>query len=222
MCISYRLALVQHIIPLHAHLSVVLYRISPFHPLWRYPGPFWCRTTKFWHATLAATGEQPRYLQHLHDRYGEVVRFGAYLLSLSLQRMPTTVVRYHRARTTFPFETSRCSAPSWVLWALARAPVRTFFAVSSVRRLGIPGTGLALGVAGNLGQPTSMLPLRSVLQHYDGQARAPTLEYSYGARLTHRLRVLRAGSPIADPKEPRLHRSQMRGLRPRRWLWQVT
>ncbi|TFK81542.1 high nitrogen upregulated cytochrome P450 monooxygenase 2 [Polyporus arcularius HHB13444] len=56
--------------------SVVLYRISPFHPLWRYPGPVWCRTTKFWHAALATTGAQPKYLQRLHEQYGDVVRFG--------------------------------------------------------------------------------------------------------------------------------------------------
>ncbi|RPD68207.1 high nitrogen upregulated cytochrome P450 monooxygenase 2 [Lentinus tigrinus ALCF2SS1-7] len=62
--------------------SVVLYRISPFHPLWPYPGPFWCRTTMFWHAAVAATGEQPRYLQRLHDKYGDIVRFGPNNLSI--------------------------------------------------------------------------------------------------------------------------------------------
>ncbi|TFK79340.1 high nitrogen upregulated cytochrome P450 monooxygenase 2, partial [Polyporus arcularius HHB13444] len=62
--------------------SVVLYRISPFHPLWRYPGPVWCRTTKFWHAAVATTGAQPKYLQQLHEQYGDVVRFGPNDLSI--------------------------------------------------------------------------------------------------------------------------------------------
>ncbi|RPD68192.1 high nitrogen upregulated cytochrome P450 monooxygenase 2 [Lentinus tigrinus ALCF2SS1-7] len=62
--------------------SVVFYRISPFHPLWRYPGPFWCRTTMFWHAAVAATGEQPRYIQRLHEKYGDIVRFGPNNLSI--------------------------------------------------------------------------------------------------------------------------------------------
>ena len=93
-------------------LSVVLYRISPFHPLWRYPGPFWCCTTKFWHAALAATGEQPRYLQRLHDKYGDVVRFGAPVPPSICNACSalTAVVRHHQARTTCPFETPRSSA----------------------------------------------------------------------------------------------------------------
>ncbi|KAI0687111.1 high nitrogen upregulated cytochrome P450 monooxygenase 2 [Cerioporus squamosus] len=61
---------------------VVLYRISPFHPLWPYPGPFWCRTTKLWHAALATTGRQPQYLQQLHEKYGDIVRIGPNDLSI--------------------------------------------------------------------------------------------------------------------------------------------
>ncbi|KAI0682151.1 high nitrogen upregulated cytochrome P450 monooxygenase 2 [Cerioporus squamosus] len=62
--------------------SVIVYRISPFHPLWHYAGPFWCRTTKLWHAALATTGRQPTYLQRLHEKYGDVVRIGPNDLSI--------------------------------------------------------------------------------------------------------------------------------------------
>ena len=56
--------------------SVLTYRLSPLHPLACYPGPFWCRTSKLWHACLAYSGEHHKYLQALHARYGDVVRIG--------------------------------------------------------------------------------------------------------------------------------------------------
>ena len=56
--------------------SVILYRLSPFHPLHVYPGPFWSRTSMFWHAMRTTTGQQMRDLQTLHEQYGDVVRIG--------------------------------------------------------------------------------------------------------------------------------------------------
>ncbi len=56
--------------------SVATYRISPFHRLAQYPGPFGCRVTKFWMACVGFTGKQHVYLQSLHERYGDVVRIG--------------------------------------------------------------------------------------------------------------------------------------------------
>ena len=52
------------------------YRLSPFHPLVKYPGPFLFKTSKWWAACLSGTGDQHRYLKRLHDRYGDVVRIG--------------------------------------------------------------------------------------------------------------------------------------------------
>ncbi|RPD52782.1 cytochrome P450 [Lentinus tigrinus ALCF2SS1-7] len=63
-------------------LSILVYRLSPLHPLSKYPGPFWCRTSKLWHACLAYSGEQHKYLQALHERYGDVVRIGPNDLSI--------------------------------------------------------------------------------------------------------------------------------------------
>ncbi|KAI8972886.1 high nitrogen upregulated cytochrome P450 monooxygenase 2 [Trametes punicea] len=56
--------------------ATLLYRISPFHPLARYPGPLWCKLSKFWMAGIGFNGHQHIYIQRLHERYGDVVRTG--------------------------------------------------------------------------------------------------------------------------------------------------
>jgi hypothetical protein len=58
--------------------ATILYRISPFHPLSRYPGPFVCRLSKLWALLIASRGYQHRYYHALHERYGPVVRTGQY------------------------------------------------------------------------------------------------------------------------------------------------
>ncbi|KAI0749187.1 high nitrogen upregulated cytochrome P450 monooxygenase 2 [Daedaleopsis nitida] len=68
--------------------SVVAYRLSPFHPLARYPGPLLCRTTMFWNACKTLNGRQHKYYQALHERYGNVVRIGPNLLTI---RDPTLI-----------------------------------------------------------------------------------------------------------------------------------
>ncbi|KAJ7633032.1 high nitrogen upregulated cytochrome P450 monooxygenase 2 [Roridomyces roridus] len=55
-------------------LSIVLYRLSPFHPLAQYPGPTICKVTKLWGAALAVRGKQYLYLEKLHDTYGPTRR----------------------------------------------------------------------------------------------------------------------------------------------------
>jgi hypothetical protein len=45
-----------------------------FHPLARYPGPFWASLTNLWSLSLSTKGDWPRQLQALHARYGPVVR----------------------------------------------------------------------------------------------------------------------------------------------------
>ena len=56
--------------------SIVLYRISPFHPLAGIPGPFLARVTKLWTFYTTTTGELARAMKKLHDEYGPVVRTG--------------------------------------------------------------------------------------------------------------------------------------------------
>ena len=58
--------------------SIVAYRLSPWHPLARYPGPIGCKLSKFWLAFVCVRGYQHRYIKSLHDRYGDVVRIGEF------------------------------------------------------------------------------------------------------------------------------------------------
>lgn len=57
-------------------LFVVLYRLSPFHPLACYPGPITRRISLLVPAFLAVTGNRCKELRRLHARYGDVVRIG--------------------------------------------------------------------------------------------------------------------------------------------------
>ncbi|KIK57025.1 hypothetical protein GYMLUDRAFT_46640 [Collybiopsis luxurians FD-317 M1] len=62
--------------------SIVLYRISPFHPLAGIPGPFLARVTKLWTFYTTTTGELARAMKKLHDEYGPVVRTGPNEISI--------------------------------------------------------------------------------------------------------------------------------------------
>ncbi|KAK1220918.1 hypothetical protein PQX77_016297 [Marasmius sp. AFHP31] len=52
------------------------YRISPFHPLASYPGPFFARLSKGQMLRYLSTGKQQHIIHKLHERYGDVVRIG--------------------------------------------------------------------------------------------------------------------------------------------------
>ena len=56
--------------------SISLYRLSPFHPLAKYPGPTRCKLTKFWTAWISFGGRAHIYYKELHDKYGPIVRIG--------------------------------------------------------------------------------------------------------------------------------------------------
>ena len=57
-------------------ISIALYRVSPIHPLARYPGPLSLRVSKLVGAYNASGGKQHIFLRKLHDRYGPFVRVG--------------------------------------------------------------------------------------------------------------------------------------------------
>ncbi|KAK7032813.1 cytochrome P450 [Favolaschia claudopus] len=61
--------------------SVVLYRVSPLHPLAKYSGPLLCKVSKIWFSAIAMKGKQHVYYLQLHERYGDVVRIGPNELS---------------------------------------------------------------------------------------------------------------------------------------------
>ncbi|RPD60596.1 high nitrogen upregulated cytochrome P450 monooxygenase 2 [Lentinus tigrinus ALCF2SS1-7] len=62
--------------------SIVVYRLSPWHPLARYPGPPLRRATEFVGAYYAATGRKATAIDALHKQYGSVVRIGPNTLSI--------------------------------------------------------------------------------------------------------------------------------------------
>ncbi|KAH9937927.1 high nitrogen upregulated cytochrome P450 monooxygenase 2 [Epithele typhae] len=63
-------------------LAILVYRVSPLHPLARYPGPLGCKLTKFWMGVISTRGYQHMYIKSLHDQYGSVVRIGPNELSI--------------------------------------------------------------------------------------------------------------------------------------------
>ncbi|KAJ8507214.1 hypothetical protein ONZ45_g10397 [Pleurotus djamor] len=63
-------------------LSVLSYRLSPFHPLAKYPGPVLYKATRWWPALVGLSGKQHLRYEELHKRYGNVVRVGPNELSI--------------------------------------------------------------------------------------------------------------------------------------------
>lgn len=59
------------------------YRMSPFHPLARYPGPLLARISKWYSVYVIVQGKQHIYYQRLHEQYGSVVRVGPNELSMN-------------------------------------------------------------------------------------------------------------------------------------------
>lgn len=56
--------------------SVAAYRLSPFHPLAKYPGPAILKVTKLYTVWIAWKGKNHLYTKSLHDKYGPVIRIG--------------------------------------------------------------------------------------------------------------------------------------------------
>lgn len=60
--------------------SLIVYRLSPFHPLASYPGPVINKLSGLWMAWIAWRGKRHLYVQRLHDEYGDFVRIGCRFL----------------------------------------------------------------------------------------------------------------------------------------------
>ncbi|CCM04655.1 uncharacterized protein FIBRA_06839 [Fibroporia radiculosa] len=63
-------------------LSILVYRISPLHPLWSYPGPVLCKISKLWLVYVASDGKLHMYYYKVHKKYGPIVRIGPNELSV--------------------------------------------------------------------------------------------------------------------------------------------
>ncbi|EJD00159.1 high nitrogen upregulated cytochrome P450 monooxygenase 2 [Fomitiporia mediterranea MF3/22] len=62
--------------------SIVIYRLSPWHPLAKYPGPFLAKITKLWGLSKMAKGKNHLMHKELHEKYGPYVRIGPNELSV--------------------------------------------------------------------------------------------------------------------------------------------
>ncbi|KAK7684538.1 hypothetical protein QCA50_012485 [Cerrena zonata] len=63
-------------------LSTVAYRLSPFHPLARFPGPTLNKITQFQAMWTNATSRQHLDRHEMHKKYGHIVRVGPNALSI--------------------------------------------------------------------------------------------------------------------------------------------
>ena len=57
-------------------LITLVHRLSPWHPLASYPGPFMAKITSLWLTYISYTGKRYLILDALHARYGPFLRIG--------------------------------------------------------------------------------------------------------------------------------------------------
>ena len=75
----------------------LVYRLSPFHPLAKYPGPTVAKASKLWGSYHSTTGNVHRYYKSLHERFGDVVRIGKY----HLRMVPPLRVKMYEGSPSF-------------------------------------------------------------------------------------------------------------------------
>ncbi|PAV19171.1 cytochrome P450 [Pyrrhoderma noxium] len=62
--------------------NIIIYRLSPWHPLAKYPGPLLAKVSKYWIIRVVRRGELHRTIMDLHRIYGPYVRTGPNELSI--------------------------------------------------------------------------------------------------------------------------------------------
>ncbi|KAF5333829.1 hypothetical protein D9757_015489 [Collybiopsis confluens] len=75
-------------------LSIALYRLSPFHPLAKIPGPWIAKVSKFWLVYIRLTGRHHLVYKELHDKYGQFVRIGPNEISVIEVNAVNTVLTH--------------------------------------------------------------------------------------------------------------------------------
>lgn len=87
----------------------IAYRLSPFHQLAAYPGPFLGKLSKGWIAYVTARdGKSHEYIHMLHKAYGDIVRIGEPLFTWKCIGCTQTWARaqraiHHSRRDPIPF-----------------------------------------------------------------------------------------------------------------------
>lgn len=83
------------------YTTCLLYRISPIHPLHKFPGPSSARISDLWLCFQATPGKQAHLiLLDAHERYGKIVRVGSNNLSIV---HPKAVEKIHNTCLKAPF-----------------------------------------------------------------------------------------------------------------------
>lgn len=62
--------------------SIVAYRLSPFHPMARYPGPMLAKVSKLYMVYVVRKGSPWVWIRRQHQKYGQVVRIGEHGLDM--------------------------------------------------------------------------------------------------------------------------------------------
>ncbi|KIJ68389.1 hypothetical protein HYDPIDRAFT_24675 [Hydnomerulius pinastri MD-312] len=75
--------------------SIVAYRVSPYHPLAKYPGPLLCKVSQLWSISIATRGKLHHYRKQLHEQYGSIVRIGPNELSIADKDLLPLIIGTH-------------------------------------------------------------------------------------------------------------------------------
>lgn len=89
-------------------LSITVYRLSPFHPLAKYPGPVLARISRLWAVYSVIRGKQHMDSHELFLRYGDVVRTGPNHL---IMRNASAIPAIHGLNDRWP----RHASKSWAI-----------------------------------------------------------------------------------------------------------
>ncbi|KAI0643598.1 high nitrogen upregulated cytochrome P450 monooxygenase 2, partial [Trametes meyenii] len=98
--------------------SIIIYRLSPFHPLAQYPGPLYLKVSKIPLTWIASRGRMHTFILQLHERYGDVVRTGPNEVSI---RDPDAVLGV----STLP------KGPKWINQTMAYSDQASLIAESN-------------------------------------------------------------------------------------------
>lgn len=83
-----------------AFVYVAYYKL--FHPLAKYPGPFWASLTDLWSLRLSVAGDWPQRMNELHARYGPIVRIAPNEVAIDDPRAIKDICRCHRGASKGP------------------------------------------------------------------------------------------------------------------------
>jgi hypothetical protein len=106
--------------------SIIIYRISPWHPLAHIPGPTIYKFTKLWGMWVFSGGNQHTVNKALHDKYGPFLRTGTRGF-VFLAQYELELNFCAQARMKYPSSTSTPSKLSWAPVDFRRVNVCTVF-----------------------------------------------------------------------------------------------